>query len=229
MKLSSVSLVVTALAAIAGSAIAAPSPLHARNLEAINSFGERDVNVNGRKSRLALLERELDSEFVDKLFARGRQKSTAKIAARQAQFHRAAAAAGPGLRGVPLHKGVATASDAARKAVMACEEAATKAGWAYITSGNPAFMESFGNWHRQALTRASEERVYQKTVKPLENPDTPKAERERIRSTWPQVWDKAQKFEKNAKEEIKILDAHLKATGHSEVHFELFPKKVVGS
>jgi len=68
MKLSSVSLVVTTLAAMAGSAIAAPGPLHARALDTINSFGGRDVDVNGRESVLALLEREV--EFVDELSTR---------------------------------------------------------------------------------------------------------------------------------------------------------------
>jgi len=43
MKLSSISLVAAALAAIAGSVIAASGPLHARASEAINSFGGRDV------------------------------------------------------------------------------------------------------------------------------------------------------------------------------------------
>jgi len=222
MKLSSVSLVVTALAAIAGSAIAAPSPLHARTLEAINSFGERDVDVN---DRLALLERELsDSDFVN-LFARGRQKNAdSKNAARNARLQRATAAANaavPARHGVPLHEGVAIASDAARKAVIACEEAATKAGRAYITSGDPAFKESFRTWLRQSLVCADDEKTHHKNVESLNNPGTSTAERERIRYTWPRVWDKAQEYEKYAKEKIKTLDAHLKAAGHSEVHFEL--------
>jgi len=71
MKLSSISLVVTAIAAIAGSAIAAPGPAYARALDAINSFDERDVDVNRRESGLALLEREIDNEVVDNLFTRG--------------------------------------------------------------------------------------------------------------------------------------------------------------
>jgi len=226
MKLSSASLVVTALAAIAGSAIAAPSPLHARTLEAINSFGERDVDVN---DRLALLERELsDSDFVN-LFARGRKKNTAhsKNAARKARLQRATAAvnrdaAAPRRRGVPLHEGVATASEAARSAVKTWEEAATKAGRAYITSGDPAFKKSFRTWLRQSLVCADDEKTHQKTVESI-NRNASKAEKERIRNTWPQVWEKAQESEKNAKEEMKILDARLKATGHwhSEVHFEL--------
>jgi len=68
MKLFSVSLVVTTLAAIAGSAIAAPGPLHARALDTVNSLGGRDVDINGRESDLALLEREV--EFVDELSTR---------------------------------------------------------------------------------------------------------------------------------------------------------------
>jgi len=57
MRLSSVSLIGAALAAIAGSVIAAPLPLHARALEDINSLSERDVDVYNCGSRLALLER----------------------------------------------------------------------------------------------------------------------------------------------------------------------------
>jgi len=68
MKLLSVSLVVTTLAAIAGSAIAAPGPLHVRALDTINSLGRREVDVNGCESDLALLEREV--EFVDELSTR---------------------------------------------------------------------------------------------------------------------------------------------------------------
>ena len=57
MRLSSISLIATALAAIAGSVIAAPRPLHVRALEDINSLSERNVDVYSRESRLALLER----------------------------------------------------------------------------------------------------------------------------------------------------------------------------
>jgi len=57
MRLSSVSLIATALAAIAGSVIAAPRPLHVRALEDINPLSERNVDVYSRESRLALLER----------------------------------------------------------------------------------------------------------------------------------------------------------------------------
>jgi len=69
MKLSSVSLIATALAAITASAIAAPGSLRARALENVNSFSERD-GVYSRESGLALLEREVDGEFVDDLFMR---------------------------------------------------------------------------------------------------------------------------------------------------------------
>jgi len=137
------------------------------------------------------------------LFARARQKRNATRAAR---LKRATEAAGGGPR-VPLHKGVATASDAARKAVMACEEAAKKAGWAYITSGEPAHMESFGHWRRQALICAEDEKKHQETVQPLEDRHLPSAEKERIRDKWPQVWDKADKVGKSAKKEIEKLDA----------------------
>jgi len=57
MRLSSISLIATALAAIAGSVIAAPRPLHVRALEDINPLSERNVDVYSRESRLALLER----------------------------------------------------------------------------------------------------------------------------------------------------------------------------
>jgi len=70
MKPSSVSLIATALAAIAGSSIAAPGPLHARALEDVNSFSERDVDVYSRESGLALLEHKVDGGSVDNLFIR---------------------------------------------------------------------------------------------------------------------------------------------------------------
>jgi len=92
MKLSSISLVATAIAAIAGSGIAAPGPLHARALDVTNSFDDRDVEVNSRESGLALLEREIDNEVVDGLFTRGRTPLYVK-SANAAEEHKKAAKA----------------------------------------------------------------------------------------------------------------------------------------
>jgi len=75
MKLSSVSLIIAALAAIAGSTVAAPGPLHARALEDVNSFSERDVDVYSRESGLAQRE-------VDHLFTRQSTEGTADRAAK---------------------------------------------------------------------------------------------------------------------------------------------------
>ena len=72
MKLSSISLIVSALAAFSGSAVAAPAPLYARALEQVNSF-ERDLDVYPRESWVAVLERDIDVEPVDDLFARAQR------------------------------------------------------------------------------------------------------------------------------------------------------------
>jgi len=70
MKLSSTILIAAALAAIAGSAIAAPCPLHARALEQFNLF-ERDLDI---KSGVAeLVERDVHAEPTD-LFAGPQQR-----------------------------------------------------------------------------------------------------------------------------------------------------------
>jgi len=66
MKFASISL---ALAAIAGSAIAAPDPLYARALEKVNWF-ERDLDFYPRESGVAVLERNVDGEPVDAVFTR---------------------------------------------------------------------------------------------------------------------------------------------------------------
>ena len=66
MKLSSTIFIAAALAAIAGSAIAAPSPLYVRALGQFNSFEP----VYPRESGTAVLERDVDGEPVDSLFAR---------------------------------------------------------------------------------------------------------------------------------------------------------------
>jgi len=63
MKLSSITLTTAALAAIAGSAIAAPCPLRARGLEEVNSF-ERDLVIYRRKPGIAVLKRDVDEEPV---------------------------------------------------------------------------------------------------------------------------------------------------------------------
>jgi len=76
MKFSFVSLIAAALAGTAGSAIAAPCPLHARALEAV--INERDLNVY---SGLALLEREIGDEFVDGLFTRTSAQEGAHLSA----------------------------------------------------------------------------------------------------------------------------------------------------
>ena len=64
MKFSSISLI-----AVAGSVIAAPCPLYTRALERLNSF-ERDLDVDPRESVVAVLERDVDGDPVDDLFAR---------------------------------------------------------------------------------------------------------------------------------------------------------------
>ena len=64
MKFSSISLTAAALAAILGSALAAPGPLYMRALEQINSFG-RDLDVFLCESEVAVLERDIDGEPVD--------------------------------------------------------------------------------------------------------------------------------------------------------------------
>ena len=70
MKFSSVSLIIAAtLAAIPGSAFAAPGALYARALEYANLFIERDVGVYSPDSGFSLLDR---GEIFDDLFARGR-------------------------------------------------------------------------------------------------------------------------------------------------------------
>ena len=67
MKLSSISCIAAALAAIAGCAITA-TPFYARALDQVNSF-ERDLDVHPREFR-ALLERDTDGEPVEHLFKR---------------------------------------------------------------------------------------------------------------------------------------------------------------
>jgi len=100
MKLFSVSLVITTLAAIAGSAIAAPGPLHARALDTVNSLGGRDVDVNGRESDLALLEREV--EFVDELSTRDNRPHH-EGAGMAAEAHGTAASAWKAVERASLH------------------------------------------------------------------------------------------------------------------------------
>jgi len=98
MKLSLVSLIPAALAAIAGTmTIATPGPLHVRALEDVNS-SERDIDVYSRESGLALLKRDADGEFVDGLFIR-----------------------------VTLDEGSELAAQARKKAAGACIEAAEEA------------------------------------------------------------------------------------------------------
>ena len=69
MKLSSISCIAAALAAIAGSTIAAPAPLCARAFERVNSF-EHGLDVYPCESWVAVIERDLDGEPVDNLFTR---------------------------------------------------------------------------------------------------------------------------------------------------------------
>jgi len=114
MRLSSVSLIAAALAATAGSVMAAPRPLHARALEDVNSLSERDVDVHSRESGLALLEREVDDEFGNDLFIRTDPNDRAR--------HIAAAAARVGAA-----KEARKAAACARKAHDKAQEAAMKA------------------------------------------------------------------------------------------------------
>jgi len=123
MRLSSVSVIAVALAAIAGSALAAPGPgpLHARALEDVNSRIERDVDVYIRESGL-LLERELDGEFVDDLVTRTQ---------------------GGYRNGVPLHEGFRKACQANYEAARTHGTATDKAMEAYIETGNNFFKSAY--------------------------------------------------------------------------------------
>ena len=78
MKFASISLIAAALAAIAGSAIAAPDPLYARALEKVNWF-ERDLDFYPRGSGVAVLERNVDGEPVDAVFTRSEDIPQHKI------------------------------------------------------------------------------------------------------------------------------------------------------
>ena len=70
MELSSIFLIVAALAAITDTATAAPVPLYTRALEQVNSFGrDLDVHRDRRDSGFAVLERDVD-EPVDDIFTR---------------------------------------------------------------------------------------------------------------------------------------------------------------
>jgi len=70
MELSSIFLIVAALAAITDTATAAPVPLYTRALEQVNSFGrDLDVHRDRRDSGFAVLERNVD-EPVDDIFTR---------------------------------------------------------------------------------------------------------------------------------------------------------------
>jgi len=93
MKLSSTIFIAAALAAIAGSAIAAPSPLYVRALGQFNSFEP----VYPRESGTAVLERDVvDGEPADGLFARALSAhqrdhiATARVLARAARDNRVA-------------------------------------------------------------------------------------------------------------------------------------------
>ena len=66
MKFSSIPLIAVTFA---GSTFASPGALHARALEDVHSFIERNVAIYSRESGLALLERKVNGGFVD-LFAR---------------------------------------------------------------------------------------------------------------------------------------------------------------
>jgi len=122
MKLSSVSLIIAALAAIAGSTVAAPGPLHARALEDVNSFSERDVDVYSRESGLE----------VDHLFTR-QSPETADKAAEEA------------VRAAKAHEQAVKAAKAHELAAPACAEAAEKAGQVYLETGNLHFRNEHSN------------------------------------------------------------------------------------
>ena len=117
MRLSSVTLIAAALSSIADSVIAAPRPFHARALEDVNSFSERDVqvDVHSRKSGLALLEREVDDEFGDDLFIR---TTHSEAAAARASASTASKEASTKAR---------LAADKAEEAAKKAKEAADKA------------------------------------------------------------------------------------------------------
>ena len=115
MKLSSISLITAALAAIAGSVFAAPCPLYARALENVNSLSERD-DVYSRGSGLALPEREVDDEFNDDLFIRTKSEA--------AEAHDSAAEAGSAAKRLTTRL---EATKAREKAEQTCKEAATAA------------------------------------------------------------------------------------------------------
>jgi len=86
MRLSSISLIAATLAAIAGSVIAAPRPLHARALEGINSLSECDVDVYSCESGLVLLERKEDNKAQEAANAAREAANAAREAARKAQL-----------------------------------------------------------------------------------------------------------------------------------------------
>ena len=183
MKLSSISLVVAALAAIAGIAIAAPGPLHARALETIDSFGERDVDVNSHELRLTLLvEREVDS---DDLFAR------------------ATRGRGGFTHGIRADVGAATAAQAHRYAAEAWNEVVNKARTAHREDLLPFALD-------QVLHHFGEGEAHEKDVQTIRGPPGPTTEvRTRISRGWRVSAKNADESKEDAIKRIKELNGHL--------------------
>jgi len=184
MRLPSVSLIAAAFAAIAGSALAAPGPLHARALEDVNSFIERDVDIYIRESGL-LLERELDGEFVDDLVIRQPAGTS---------------------HAIPLHEGYRKACQANYRAARTHGRATDRAMVAYIKTGNPFFGSAYRDSREKKFSHIEEAEENRKTQVAFRDGHATEEQRVNPYNRWKGAVEKAGRSWAGAEKVIRLAN-----------------------